>query len=599
MNATAHPTTGRPMTFGADPDRQVAHVEVVIPVYNEEVDLEPSIRRLHAYLDERFPLRWLVTIADNASTDQTWGVACRLANELDGVQAIHLDQKGRGRALRAAWSQSAARVVAYMDVDLSTDLAALLPLVAPLLSGHSDVAIGTRLAPGARVVRGPKREAISRSYNFILKAALRSGFSDAQCGFKAVRNDVARSLLPLVEDEGWFFDTELLVLAEHNGLRIHEVPVDWVDDPDSRVNVVATAKADLQGVWRMLRRTATGEASMDEQPRPADARLTPDLASQLVRFASIGVVSTLVFAALFALAAPRLGSLIAAMVALGLCTVANTAANRRLTFALRGRASLARHHLGALGLAVLPLALIVVTLVGLGAAGVTSLTAQLIALTAASGVASAFRFVVLRRWVFRPPSAPRSSTSTATPATTPTSTSPATGPGRWKDVRKRARQLFRYGWVSLISTTVSMIVLGTLVATSTLPAAWANVVATGVGTVPSFELNRRWVWAKTGKRSLGGEVIPFAILSFAGLGVSTLAVGITAHWAATLGLGSTARTVAVELANLSTFGTLWLVQFVILDRILFRAPTGTSTGPGTDPLGDGLVDGLLTEPVAA
>ena len=145
-----------------------------------------------------------------------------------------------------------------MDVDLSTDLAALLPLVAPLLSGHSDLAIGTRLTRSARVVRGPKRELISRCYNTLLHATLATRFSDAQCGFKAIRADRARELLPLVEDTGWFFDTELLVLAERAGLRIHEVPVDWVDDPDSRVDIVATASADLRGVARLARGLADG-----------------------------------------------------------------------------------------------------------------------------------------------------------------------------------------------------------------------------------------------------------------------------------------------------------------------------------------------------
>jgi glycosyltransferase involved in cell wall biosynthesis len=207
-------------------------VEIVVPVHDEETDLEPSVRQLHRYLGACFPHSWAITIADNASTDGTWAIARCLATELDGVQARHLDRKGRGRALRAAWSVSTASVVAYMDVDLSTDLNALLPLVAPLVSGHSDIAIGTRLAPGADVVRGPKREAISRVYNLLLKAAVGAGFSDAQCGFKAVRADVVSALLPLVEDDGWFFDTELLVLAERNGLRLHEVPVDWVDDPD-------------------------------------------------------------------------------------------------------------------------------------------------------------------------------------------------------------------------------------------------------------------------------------------------------------------------------------------------------------------------------
>jgi glycosyltransferase involved in cell wall biosynthesis len=242
----------------------VADVEIVVPVYNEEVGLEASVLGLAGYLAERFPLSWRITIADNASVDGTWGVACHLARAVPGVRAVHLGQKGRGGALRAVWSTSPSPVVAYMDVDLSTDLDALLPLVAPLLSGHSDVAIGTRLARGSRVVRGPKREVISRAYNLLLKAILRNGFSDAQCGFKAVRSDVAQALLPLVEDNGWFFDTELLVLAEYNRLRIHEVEVDWVDDPDSRVDIASTARDDLKGVWRLRRRFARGGGRLPE-----------------------------------------------------------------------------------------------------------------------------------------------------------------------------------------------------------------------------------------------------------------------------------------------------------------------------------------------
>jgi glycosyltransferase involved in cell wall biosynthesis len=240
-------------------------VEIVIPVYNEDAVLEQSVRRLHMYLSAaRFPFTWLITIADNASVDRTWDVAQHLATHRDGVQALHLDQKGRGRALRTAWTNSTATVVAYMDVDLSTDLDALLPLVAPLISGHSHIAIGTRLNRSAHVTRGPKREFTSRAYNLILKATLHNRFSDAQCGFKAVRTDVARALVPLIEDNGWFFDTELLALAEHNGLRIHEVPVDWVDDEDSRVDVVSTARDDLRGVWRMVRRFAAGEGAVPE-----------------------------------------------------------------------------------------------------------------------------------------------------------------------------------------------------------------------------------------------------------------------------------------------------------------------------------------------
>jgi glycosyltransferase involved in cell wall biosynthesis len=239
-------------------DRRTTAVDVVVPVYSEDADLGPSVRRLHAYLSGAFPFTWRITIADNASTDATPAVARQLAGSLPAVRVVRLDQKGRGRALRHTWLDTDATVVAYMDVDLSTDLAALLPLVAPLLSGHSDIAIGSRLSWSARVVRGTKREIISRCYNLLLRTTLGAQFSDAQCGFKAMRADRARVLLPHVHDAGWFWDTELLVLAQRAGLRIHEVPVDWVDDPDSRVDTAATALADLRGIVRLGRVLLTG-----------------------------------------------------------------------------------------------------------------------------------------------------------------------------------------------------------------------------------------------------------------------------------------------------------------------------------------------------
>jgi putative flippase GtrA len=287
-----------------------------------------------------------------------------------------------------------------MDVDLSTDLDALLPLVAPLLSGHSDVAIGSRLARGARVVRGPKRELISRTYNVILHATLQNGFSDAQCGFKAVRADVARALLPLIEDDGWFFDTELLVLAEHNGLRIHEVPVDWVDDPDSRVHITSTAIDDLRGIGRLLRRFAAGEGALPAGALPVDD-VAPALAGQLVRFATVGTASTVLFAVLFAVLAGPLGPLTAALVAFLLCAPLNIAVNRRVTFSKRGSAGRARHYIAGLAVAAAPLVLDLAVLAALGWAGVTSVAVDLIVLTLVNGMATALRFVVLRRWVFR------------------------------------------------------------------------------------------------------------------------------------------------------------------------------------------------------
>jgi len=230
---------------------EIPEVDIVVPVKNEEHDLAPSVTRLVGYLRDAFPFTARVTIADNGSTDRTWLVARSLEEAFAEVRAVHLELPGRGRALHQVWSASDAELLAYMDVDLSTDLNALLPLVAPLLSGHSDIAIGTRLARGARVIRGPKREIISRCYNLLLRVTLRARFSDAQCGFKAIRACQARQLLPLVADRGWFFDTELLVLAERAGLRIHEVPVDWTDDSDSRVDIVDTALKDLRGVARV------------------------------------------------------------------------------------------------------------------------------------------------------------------------------------------------------------------------------------------------------------------------------------------------------------------------------------------------------------
>jgi glycosyltransferase involved in cell wall biosynthesis len=253
-------------------------IEIVIPVYNEEAGLAGSITTLHDFLADgrNMPYDWRIVIADNASTDGTLALAHELSAKLDRVQIVHLDEKGRGRALKTAWAQSPAQILTYMDVDLSTDLNGLLPLVCSIASGHSELAIGTRLAPGARVTRGAKREFISRSYNAILHVLLRARFSDAQCGFKAIRADIARELLPRVADQAWFFDTELLMLAQRRGLRIAEIPVDWVDDPDSRVDIVATAAADLRGVARMLfsseSRSRPGSSRAGAAPAPAQAQ---------------------------------------------------------------------------------------------------------------------------------------------------------------------------------------------------------------------------------------------------------------------------------------------------------------------------------------
>ena len=262
------------------PDRYL--IEVTVPVYNEEKVLAESVCRLHSYLTANLPFRFVITIADNASTDGTFAIGQRLSQELGGVRAIHLDRKGRGRALRHVWGGSSADVVTYMDADLSTGLDAFLPLIAPLVSGHGDLATGSRRSPGAKVVRGLKREVISRAYNLLLRLVLSARFSDAQCGFKAGRTEVVKALLPGVQDDEWFFDTELLMAAQRRGLRVCEIPVTWVEDPDSSVEIVRTALADLRGIARLRFRAASKPRSCPAEygretsvrRHPADTELT-------------------------------------------------------------------------------------------------------------------------------------------------------------------------------------------------------------------------------------------------------------------------------------------------------------------------------------
>ncbi|MFD6922251.1 glycosyltransferase [Streptomyces sp. NPDC059944] len=376
-------------------------LDVVVPVFNEETDLEPSVRRLHAHLLDTFPYPFRITVADNASTDTTPLIAARLAAELPEARWIRLEEKGRGRALRTAWSASRAPVLAYLDVDLSTELNALLPLVAPLISGHSDIAIGTRLARGSRVVRGPRREIISRCYNALLRSTLAVGFSDAQCGFKAVRRDVAERLLPLVEDSAWFFDTELLVIAERAGLRIHEVPVDWVDDPDSRVDLVSTAVADLRGIARIGRALARGNLPTARFGRSAGSGSPDSLTAQLVRFAAVGVVSTIGYVLLYSALRPVTGPQAANAWALLVCVLANTAANRRLTFGLRGSGGALRHQVKGLAVFGLGLALTSGSLAALHRwAQAPGRAAEIAVLVGANLAATLLRFVLLRTWVF-------------------------------------------------------------------------------------------------------------------------------------------------------------------------------------------------------
>ncbi|MCO1582516.1 bifunctional glycosyltransferase family 2/GtrA family protein [Crossiella sp. SN42] len=390
---------------------RTATVDIVVPVFNEEKALPGCLRVLHAYLSAHFPFDWTITVADNASTDGTLTVARRIAEAAPRVRVLRLEEKGRGLALRTAWGFSDADVVVYMDVDLSTGLDALLPLVAPLVNGHSDLAIGSRLAAGSRTVRGPRRELISRGYNALVRLAHGARFSDAQCGFKAARSEVVRPLLERVADNSWFFDTELLLLAEHNGLRVHEVPVDWVEDTDSRVRIARTAWEDVRGLLRVARAKARGTATVDNLPqRPDPAPTHPDavlgrrdggLLWQLVSFGLIGALSTVATAALYALFRGWLDPLAANLFALTLTTILNTEANRRFTF-LGWTGSKRTAHLQGLLVFALYYALTSGALLALHAAEPEpSRWLEVAVLLGSSVLGTAARFVVLRGWVFK------------------------------------------------------------------------------------------------------------------------------------------------------------------------------------------------------
>lgn len=387
-------------------------VDVVIPVLNEERALPGCIAVLHDYLTDWLPCDWVITIADNASTDGTEMVARRLQQEWSRVRFLSLGERGKGRAVRAAWLASDADVVAYMDVDLSTGLDAFIPLVMSLAAGHSDVAIGSRLAPGARVVRGAKRELVSRAYNALLKVVHRVRFHDAQCGFKAARAEVVRPLLSRVQDDTWFFDTEILLLAEYNGLRVLEIPVDWIEDTDTRVHVGSVAATNVRGVFRVATAkfsAATDIAELPVRPEPRPAHPSAVVSGQdgsrlrnLAAFFVVGVAATVITLVLYTVFRTWWPPLAANLVAVILSTLFNTEANRRFTFGTRPR-SLAVAHAQAFLVSGLYLAFTSGSLLLLAAiVAAAPRWLEVLTLLVASVVGTLGRFVLLSIWVFRP-----------------------------------------------------------------------------------------------------------------------------------------------------------------------------------------------------
>lgn len=266
MADTTQPGSGKERALA----QRLPRVDLVIPVLNEAHVLEKSVNTVRAFLAEHGPWAWRVVVVDNGSTDGTDAVARRLeAAHPETVRFIQLPQRGRGRALRHAWTQSDADVMGYTDVDLSTELAALPALVRALLDEGYDLGTASRLLPESKTVRSFKREAISRIYNLIVKAVLWTSFSDAQCGFKVISRRVAQEVVPEIVDQSWFFDTELLVLAEKRGYRIKDLPAEWIEDDDSRVKIAKTAWEDLKGIARL--RWKLWREALSPTTRPAVA----------------------------------------------------------------------------------------------------------------------------------------------------------------------------------------------------------------------------------------------------------------------------------------------------------------------------------------
>ncbi|UVI37184.1 glycosyltransferase [Brevibacterium spongiae] len=382
----------QPETQTADTaTRPTTTVDLVVPVYNEEASLTASIETLLS-AGPAHGTEVTIIIADNASTDATPDIAAALAATHPQVEYVRLEQKGRGRALSQVWRASSADVVAYTDVDLATDIRVLEPMVEVIRSGLADVAIASRLQPGLAVERGIRREIISRCYNRLLKVSLGVGFSDAQCGFKALSAQAAKELLPQVEDSEWFFDTELLARAEWAGYRIHEFGTDWTDDPESSVDVISTAWKDLRGIVRLR----TGARSWLGRDVPA-----PNTGAQILHFIDVGIISTVLYAVLFLLGLQFVSDTAANIIALLLSTIANTALNRSHTFGVRSphrRLTAQVKGLAAFGLCL------AFTSAGLaiadGFTGPWATAGTLAVLTVANLAATVVRFVLMRTWVF-------------------------------------------------------------------------------------------------------------------------------------------------------------------------------------------------------
>ena len=231
---------------------ELVNIDVVLPCYNEISILRSSVERTLQFFNSAPQYNWHLVIADNGSTDRTDELGKTLAEKNDQVSIISIPEKGRGHALHQAWTTSSADIVTYMDVDLSTRIEHLLDLVQLIDRSNCEVAIGTRLSKQSKTKRSLKREITSQGYVFLIRLFFPSlSITDAQCGFKALKRTTAEVIVPKIKNREWFFDTELLIIAHKEKIGICELPVEWTEDPDSKVNILKTAFEDIRGLIRM------------------------------------------------------------------------------------------------------------------------------------------------------------------------------------------------------------------------------------------------------------------------------------------------------------------------------------------------------------
>ncbi|MBD3359736.1 MAG: glycosyltransferase [Candidatus Buchananbacteria bacterium] len=213
---------------------------LALPVYNEEKVLEKSVLKLYNYFKNNIKDDWQIVIVNNASIDKTKKVADSLAQKFLKVDSLNLEDKGRGNALKNVWQKYEADIYAYCDIDLATDIFAFKKLFNSIINGSANIAIGARYIKGSQTKRTLNRLIYSKVYIFLVRLFFPTKIKDFQCGFKAVDKKTVSEILPLVKDKEWFFDTELLLIAEKNDFKIKEIAVQWKENPETKVKFIRT-----------------------------------------------------------------------------------------------------------------------------------------------------------------------------------------------------------------------------------------------------------------------------------------------------------------------------------------------------------------------